>query len=407
MTTLVKIQPAPPLHQSTVPLLACPRSYVAIEIDGMEPPPSVATDRGDDVHKVAAAYTDHCREKQIPGDWAAFDFLSQIAGPEAAVILEGLRDNYEVDFAHVTGTEVRFYLDENFQLIADGEYEDPEAHAAYSGTRDVDHEDGDLAEIVDWKSNIAPYPQAEVPNVQSDLYSLAKMQENPMIERVKFRFRFVRYGKCERVAEYTREDLPKLMARISYYRRLQLAIHANPTEAKAIPSKQCLYCPLLNNGCPIPKEVNPFAQPSLEERLHLAVYLSYATQQNNAVLREWHKATGEDLSYTDGKGDRYVYGTKSYESQTFPLLETMQALLDYQAQEKEHPSKKVKGEMVPDVDWIANLVVGSTKLKSYIKAKSRAAFHQFVMETVAKPITKTKTGLHRADETPEEHDDAE
>jgi hypothetical protein len=398
---LVQIQKAPPLHQSTVGMLACPRSYVAVMIDGLRPPPSVATDRGDDVHEVAAAYTTYCVAHQIPGDWEAFDRAAAMAGPEAARILEGVRENYVVDYEHVIGTEVEFFLDENFQPSTGND------SIAYSGTRDIDLlMDETHGETHDWKSNIMPYPQSEVPNIQSDMYALSRFQENQELEHLTFRFRFVRYGKCERVAEYTRKDIPRLMATMEAHRRRQLAIHANPEQAEAIPSKQCLYCPLLNTTCPIPKDLNPASQLTREQRLKLAVYLSYATQQNNQWLKEWHKATGEAMSYMDGKGDTYVYGTKSYESQVYPLLQTMQALLEYEAQEKENPSKKVKGAMVPDVEWIGNLLVSSTKFKSYLKAKSRAPFHQFVTETVAVPVTKTRTGLHRADDNPE-HEEGE
>ena len=54
-TQLVTIKPAPPLHQSTIKVLACPRSYVAIQIQGLQPPPSGPSDRGEEVHHAAAA----------------------------------------------------------------------------------------------------------------------------------------------------------------------------------------------------------------------------------------------------------------------------------------------------------------------------------------------------------------
>lgn len=396
MTQLVQIKPAPPLRQSLIETLACPRSYKAIVIDGLTPPPSPASDRGDDVHHVHAVYTMYCVKRQIPADWEAFDRIAEMAGPEASEILEGVRENYEVDWEHTTGTEVRFELDENFQPSGG----DP----AYAGTRDVDTVDGDAGGTIDWKSHIRPFPQSDVPNVQSDMYALSRFQENDELQKLTFRFRFVRYAHCERVAEYTRADIPALMAKMEAHRRRQLAIHAHPEKAEAIPSKQCLYCPLLNGLCPISPRVNPWAQADAVTWTKRLVYLTYAMEQAKQILREHVQASGAPIEYTDGKGERYIFGPKAIETQEFPLIPTMQKLLDYRHTEEENPTGKGG---VPDVAWIANLRVGATKLKQYLRPKKRAFLHQSIMDTVAVKVTKTPTRLHRPDDEPEEEGEDE
>jgi hypothetical protein len=45
---------------------------------------------------------------------------------------------------------------------------------------------------------------------------------------------------------------------------------------------------------------------------------------------------------------------------------------------------------VGDVEWIGNLVISSTKLKGYLKAKKRAITHHAIMDSAAVTITKTK-----------------
>ena len=398
-TSLVKIQPAPPLSQSKIKLLACPRSYRAVEVDGLQPPPSGPSDRGTEVHKVAAEYTDHCVDKGVPVDWAAFDRIANSVGAEAAAILEGVRDNYKVDFEHVVGTEIWFCLDSQFQPIRVPEESWNWTRAqkrewstangvVFEGTIDVglllSETDG---QVDDWKSNLRPF---DAPDEQSDAYSLAWMMLYPTLQTVRFRFRFVRYRNCERVAEYTREDLPRLMSALEHYRAKQLAIHAHPDQAEAIPSKQCLYCPLLNNGCPIDPMVNSWAQGGPGEWIRRAVYLSYSVAQNNERMKEYVQASGSSIEYRDGTGTLYAFGARPTESLEFPLIPTMQRLIDW------------KSAAPDDVAWFDQLVVGSTALKSKLKAKKRAVLDQAIRDC-ARPISKIKTALHKPiDDGPKE-----
>jgi len=403
-TSLVKIQPAPPLSQSKIKLLACPRSYRAIEVDGLQPPPSGPSDRGTEIHEVNSTYTNYCVDNRVPADWAEFDRIANSVGAEAAAILEGVRDNYKVDYEDVVGTEIWFCLDDNFNPIKVSVDSQDWTRAqkrewstangvAFEGTIDV----GLLLRatdglVDDWKSNQRPF---DAPDEQSDMYSLAWLLLYPQLQTVKFRFRFVRYRNCERVADYTREDLPRLMAALEHYRAKQLAIHARPEQAEAIPSKQCLYCPLLNNGCPIDPMVNSWAQGGPQDWIQRAVYLDYARTQNNERMKEWVQASGSAIEYRDGTGTLYAFGARPTESLEFPLIPTMQHLIDW------------KSAAPDDVAWFDQLVVGSTALKSKLKAKKRAVLDQAIRDS-ARPVTKVKVQLHKPkDDNEKEEWDAE
>ena len=115
MSQLVQITKAPPLSQSRIERLACPRSYAALTIEGLESPASLASDRGTEIHKVAADYTAHCVKAKVSADWITFDRLAAKVGAEAAAILEGVRDIYAVDFENTVAWEHTFWLDDDFQ----------------------------------------------------------------------------------------------------------------------------------------------------------------------------------------------------------------------------------------------------------------------------------------------------
>jgi hypothetical protein len=416
MTQLVKIRPAPPLSQSLVKTLGCPRSYKAIVIDGLKPPPSGPSDRGTEVHEVAAAYTDYCVARKVPGDWTAFDRIAASVGAEAFAILEGVRDNYVVDFEHVVGTEIWFCLDDNFNVViapkgsrewSREEKEEWAAHngVAYAGTIDIgllmDTEGG----IDDWKSNIRPF---DAPDQQSDQYALAWFLMNPELETVTFRFRFVRYRNCERTADYTRADLPRLMSALEHWRAKQLAIHEHPERAEAIPSKQCLYCPLLNQGCPIDPAVNPYAGRDPLQWTKRLVYLTRAMKQAKEILKEALEATGEPIEYVDGTGERYFFGKKATESEVFPLFEmdAMRKVVirDDQGRPRMPIAEALENwfDVAPDdAPLFKGINISSTGLKAPLKAGKRAIIHQAVMDNTRK-VTKVKLGLHQPDDDPEE-----
>ena len=89
-------------------------------------------------------------------------------------------------------------------------------------------------------------------------------------------------------------------------------------------------------------------------------------------------------------GTLYAFGARPTESLEFPLIPTMQRLIDW------------KSAAPDDVAWFDQLVVGSTALKSKLKAKKRAVLDQAIRDC-ARPISKIKTALHKPiDDGPKE-----
>ena len=390
MSTLTQV---PPLHQSTIETMACPYSYVLQQIHGVRLPDSLESDRGQDVHHIAAEYTAHCVRRKVPADWVKFDELAKGRGPEAAKILEGVRDTYAVEFNHVADTEWRFYLDEDFKPIYPASsFERP---VWYSGTIDIlllfNQAQGG---IDDWKTHPRPF---EPPTPQSDEYAVAVFQHFPELQEIDFRYRFVRYGKCVREMKYTRKQLPHLMETLRQHKARQIIYHEQPEQAKALSGPHCTYCPALhNNTCPIPKELNAYSALRPSDRVRLAVYLKQQSTKNNAVLKDWVQANGgkesPGIPYFDGNGNEYIFGPKATESFAYPLVTVAPLLTDY-------------ADATPDdVEWIQKLLLSASKLRSSLKAKKRAMIDQRIHDEAAVKVTKVKTQLHSPDDDPNENE---
>src|SRR5579859_1021313 len=136
----IKTEEIPPLHQSSQVMTGCHLNYRTQVIDGNKKPGGVESLRGREIHAVAAAYQSHCARRQVAMDLDAFDQLAKGAGREASKILSGIRDHYQVDYAHLFTTESVMDLDEDLQptnvLDIFQDVLDSGKKAAYRGTPD-------------------------------------------------------------------------------------------------------------------------------------------------------------------------------------------------------------------------------------------------------------------------------
>lgn len=367
----------PANRQSLVEIASCPHSYAVQIIEGRQMPGGMQSARGTEIHQVMSRYIAHCAHRKVVADWAEFDRLALGAGPEAAQILNGLRDSYAVDFEHVYETELNLGADEG------------EAN----GTLDVLLFPSEtIAKIEDFKSHPRPF---EPDTDQSKRYAFLVFKNFPQVEAVTFELIFVRYANCRRSVEFTREDLPALTQQMVNSRLRQERIHADYEAGEplpVLPGKHCQYCPLLQTpgGCPI-AESNPHATSTPEEWGRYLVWLDKQRSVATETLKDIVDARGTPVQITDGNGRVTNIGFREHESKQYPLLKVLPLLMDYR-------------EATPgDIGWLDKLLISSTKLKSYLKAKKRSFLHQCVDDTAAEPVTKVKFGIS----VPAEVDDEE
>ncbi|MGP8268926.1 MAG: PD-(D/E)XK nuclease family protein [Terracidiphilus sp.] len=371
--TTTSIQNIPTLRQSSYEKMACPHSYAAQEIEGKRMPSGLQSQRGTEIHTVMSRYIDHCVKRQVPADWAKFDELAAGAGPEASTILEGLRDNYAVDWEHVYGTELTMGIN-----IAGNEGDEDDT----TGTLDVLlFLNEQKAKIEDFKSHPRPF---DPDTFQSKVYALFVLLLFPSVQEVAFELIFVRYANCRRSATFTRADVPMLAMQVRHGRERQLRIHEQHDAGEILesyPGNHCCYCPLLQTAqaCPI-ADFNPHATMQLVDRLKFAIWAQQVKKVNDDVMKAYVDATGEPIETRDANGRLYQIGVVSSESAQYPLPMVLEALTDW-----EHAS----GE-----DLKPKLLVSSTKLKQFAKAKKRVVLDQYLhdhAETISKPKFKIST----------------
>lgn len=363
----------PPLRQSTHSVMACPESYVAQFIDGERLPDNIHSDRGTEVHHVMAQYIAHCAANRRSMDWRMFDQEAAYVGLDAGIILNGLRDNYIVDFEHVYGTEILLMLDENLQPTTIDEHgkEHPEPFpgvvysglpAAHAGTLDVVAFMSETYGLIpDFKSHFKPFSPD---TYQSMLYPFMLMQHLPLLEEVEFELIFVRFRNARRSRFVKREELPEFARQIEQARARQKHFHILADEpgrpnVKVLPHNKCVYCPkFVKLTCPW-AEFNPYTAKTIEERIKYAVFAGQALPANTAILNEISAAQGP-LSYEDDNGRIHTAGHMPKESKYYPAVQTLAALVDWNEASGGDPT------------LFKGLRIGSSQLKPKLKAKKRA-----------------------------------
>ena len=421
MDTLVQIKSIPPWHQSTELLTSCAVLYVESVIKGNPQPGGAESIRGKQVHEVGSKYVNYCAEYRVSFDLKKFDELAAGAGPAAAKILIGMRDSYEVDFSHVLGTELTLSLDSYFlpthlvEAIA-GTCADTQQEPMVVSTLDALYAfpDEGMVRIDDLKTHPRPFDPAD--KIQSKVYALQVFMHWPWVEKVVFRLIFVRYKKVTREVEYTRDQVPELMAAIIADRDRQKQIHADfeaGKEVEALAGNHCQYCPLLTNlKCPI-AYWNPQAQFTPQQRLNFKLFYSQFSRANNKALKDYLDGSEKkSIVLRDYNGKVYTYGPVETEidiysvfkfddggmvlrDQVNPVLPIIDLLIDYAA---DNPGDSV---------WMRNVAISSTSLKRYLKTNKRAFLDQAVEDTVVK-ITKTPLRVSKPlDAVPEEEDEDE
>src|SRR5712692_2332349 len=311
----------PPLSQSRYGDMACETLYVCKHVQGTRLGESEAAARGTEIHQVLASYIDHLVRTRRATDLEVFDALMKGAGDEAREVLEKFRANHAFDPEKILATELHIALDENFRPIK--RPDEDEQIGEYEGTLDlVMIHSLTEAEIDDWKSY---YQVIDADTFQSKFYTLLLMCLNPSLESVKFVLEFVRYG-ASRSVEYTRKDLPWLKELAQRERARQRKLHElnRSRKLKTSPGRQCTWCPLLLNGCPL-AETNPYARMTAERRLRFALWLQEAEKQNTRVLKNFMVKRGS-IHYRDGNQTEHLAEFVPVEKKFYPYRDAVSIL---------------------------------------------------------------------------------
>lgn len=388
----------PPLTQSSEETAACPRSYVAIALEGRGGGESIPSERGSDVHSVMSRYIDYCTLNEVPTDWNYLMLLAANSGPVAGPIIEGLRDRYIVDYRHVYQTEFSMGLDANFEpayrVIGNDRYANEldlipglsysDSPCVYISKLDVIYlsDDGEEATIEDFKT--ANHIHDVEKKCQGERYAFMLLKHMPLVQKVTFKLNFVRYTNAYRYASWRREDMPAMQASMARALERQRLTVLNPESAKVIPCDSCVYCPLAKDmTCPA-SEWNEYTNMTMPQRVMWKVWLEQMNKINNPILKSFAMVRGP-IKYEDGNGKVYEFGEIPVPSTRFPLDRTALGAL------KQH--REVTGEDLLD----GRLNISSTKIKSLLKAKKRAGLNEVFTESIIEMSTKPKYKVRTPD----------
>jgi hypothetical protein len=419
---LVQIQPVPPWHQSTEFLTSCPTLYVESVIKGQPQPGGMDSARGRQVHEVGAKYVSHCALHRVSSDLKVFDELSAGVGPLAARILSGMRDSYEVDYEHALASELTLSLDDNFmptdvpEAIA-GTCSDTGRDAMVVGTLDALYSFPETRSmrIDDLKTHPRPFDPDET--LQAKTYALLVFSHWLWVEKITFRLIFVRYRKVTREVEFSRDQIPALIAAVSAGRSRQIKIHedfAAGNDIEAIAGTHCWYCPLLTNGaCPI-AEYNSAMQLTMEQRLNFNLWYAQFSRANNLAMKNYVQERGKPIVLRDYNGKAYVYGPVEKESTVYPVfkfIDEQMALRD-----QVNPVLPIIDLLVDyavdnpgDSLWMRHITISATSLSRYLKTNKRAFLDQAVEDTADK-VPKTPLRVSKpldAADIPDDDDEDE
>lgn len=276
------LPPVPPLSQSMYESMACPASYQAMNVHGVDSPSGPLAELSNQMHRVMRLYVLHLRDAELREDWPFFESLLSECSREAQSLMRGFIESMEFDPRTILEVEKRFIYDDA------------------AGTPDLVTMETPLdATIWDYKNY---YDIIPADTFQAKLYPLLLFRHNPSLESVRFVLVFMRYGATRDVV-WVRDQVPFLEKVVADARVQQRAIHELTGLAEAIPGRACTYCPLLQTARCQVNDWNPRAVMTPQQRLSYQIYLDTASRANRELLRE--HARFEEVTTTDANGKTY------------------------------------------------------------------------------------------------------
>jgi hypothetical protein len=413
----------PPLSQSRRERMACPHLYQITIIDKVPTPPSAPAADGSDLHKLIAAYVQHCWKTRQQTDYDFIDSLNFGARENALKLFRAIAHDLVIDHERILGVEMKLELDADLQpvhrhdwsclgvnvkVFCDDCYSPdepcldcenrnraadlsgnvctvPENEAHFESTLDLVHLPADDECVIDdWKSNWQIF---KPDTFQAQLYPLQIFQHYPSVDRVSFRLRFVRYGlPCMREVEFIRDrDLDWLINRARDERARQLKLHADADEGirlRALPGDHCAWCPRTKE-CPV-REINPYTSQTPEDLLRFARWATEARNQAVKVLKAHVDANGPVI-IADANDEETVADFMRVEKLKYPVADCLPVLRDWEQSSRE--------------GLLDKLTIGGMSQK--LKAKKREGL-KAQLEPYAIRVPETRFVISGTEEEPEE-----
>lgn len=377
------------LSKSESKTLDCPYHYGQYGLSGTQRPIPRFTQTGTDFHDYREQYVKHLVDTMQPQDkeWALAWLNRSGVDEEPYGMIAADIEEYEIDPDCVYGCELFLAVAEDMTPITGLVYPGPgkpplpvPGQPAPYAHGSIDRLDisGNLAVIVDYKTNRSEttlYPY------EADHYALLVFANFPAIEQVSFDWELIRLHRGKR-AEYQRSDMPRLIR--SLRDRVSLRQELADRFASGLPmvadplAGLCSWCAL---NCPVRAAAArgevPCVPIQTDEDVKTAAGMLVAIKSVTAQIEHQIKA------YVDEKGDvdlpnGYEAALRMSITRVYKLRDVLSVLGIEIPEESERYNVRLNG-----------LKIGSTELKNYAKAQSRAGL-MGELETVCDSKTRVE-----------------
>ena len=268
----------------------CPWAYKKIVLDGVPRVSNEAMVTGKVLHALIADYLLRLINLKQQTDWEwAEGAAPKDASPDVLEIWQRFYSSFILPPAlEVYGVEQKLAFDRNWQPC-----EFSSVKASFRMVVDFHFRQGDLAVVLDWKSNRA-VPETVEKNLQLRTYGWGlKQVAYPDAQEILLRLHFLRYGKEREVLLEPQdlEDVPEILT--EKIRGIEQDKEYNPT-----PGSFCGLCGVTSH-CPVmaqalmPVEVlAPATKEQAEKAASLLLTLQQMEKALAARLKEWVKKYG-------------------------------------------------------------------------------------------------------------------
>jgi len=268
----------------------CPWAYKKVIMDGVPRASNEAMVTGRMLHALIADYLLRLINQKQQTDWEwAEGAAPQDASSDVLQIWQRFYNSFILPPAlEVYGVEHKLAFDRNWQLC---EFFSPEAY--FRMVVDFHFQQGELAVVLDWKSNRA-VPETVEKDLQLRTYGWGlKHSVYPEVEEILLRLHFLRYGK-EREVLLEPQDLEG----VSEILIDKIKVIEQDQEYTPTPGSFCglcgitVHCPTMAQALMPVEVLAPATREQAEKAASLLLTLQKMEKELASRLREWVKENG-------------------------------------------------------------------------------------------------------------------